>query len=72
MNVAFHTAVSGMLTAQSHLADAARDTVTAVQSGQDIIQPVIAVKQAEATHAASAMVARAASDMTDSLLDILA
>ena len=71
MNVAFNTAVSGMLTAQSNLADASRNLVNASTQGEDLIQPIVAAKQAEIAHKASAMMVKTASDMTDTLLDII-
>ncbi|MHA6289390.1 flagellar hook protein FlgE [Maricaulis sp. CAU 1757] len=70
MNIAFNTAVSGMLSAQSQMATAARDTVSASARGEGIIQAAVAVSKAETAHAASAMVARTAAELTDTLLDI--
>ena len=70
MNVAFNTAVTGMLAAQSQVAAAGSQMVANSAKGQDIIQAAVAIKRAEATHAAAAAVARTASDMTDTLLDI--
>ncbi|GLK53038.1 MAG: hypothetical protein CMH94_09360 [Oceanicaulis sp.] len=70
MNVAFNTAVTGMLAAQSQVATAGSQMVANSAKGQDIIQAAVAIKRAEATHAAAAAVARTASDMTDTLLDI--
>jgi len=71
MNVAFNTAVSGMLTAQSNLAKAAGNLVDSSTKGEDLIQPLIAIKQAEIAHKASAAMVKTASDMTDTLLDII-
>lgn len=70
MNVAFNTAVSGMLAAQSQAATASGSLVTAASKGEGVIQATIAVKRAEAVHSASAVVARVASDMTETLIDI--
>lgn len=70
MNVAFNTAVTGMLAAQSQVSAAAKDIVNSATRGEDIIQPAIAIIRADVAHQASAMVARTASDMTDTLLDI--
>jgi hypothetical protein len=70
MNIAFNTAVSGMLTAQSHMASASENLVTSAAKGEGVIQAVVAVKQAETAHSASAVMAKVASDMTDTLLDI--
>ena len=70
MNVAFNTAVSGMLSAQSQIATAAHEVAQAPQKGEGIIQAAVAIKRAEAVHEASAAIARTASDMTDTLLDI--
>ena len=70
MNIAFNTAVTGMMAAQSHAGDAAREVVNNAAKGQDIIQASVALKKAEVAHSASAMTARIASEMTDTLLDI--
>ncbi|MEA1943090.1 MAG: hypothetical protein U9P68_12675 [Pseudomonadota bacterium] len=70
MNVAFNTAVNGMLAAQSQASAAGSQMVVNASKGEGIIQAAVAVKRAEATHAAAAAVARTASDMTDTLLDI--
>mgnify|MGYP004060491415 FL=1 len=59
-----------MLAAQSQVATAGSQMVANSAKGQDIIQAAVAIKRAEATHAAAAAVARTASDMTDTLLDI--
>ncbi|WP_300541976.1 hypothetical protein [Maricaulis sp.] len=72
MNVAFNTAVTGMIAAQSQASAAGSQMVANAVRGQDIIQAAVAVKRAEATHAAAAAVARTAADMTDTLLDITA
>lgn len=70
MNIAFNTAVSGMMTAQSHAGEAARQLVNNAAKGEDIIQSVVALKKAEQAQSAAALVARTASQMTDRLLDI--
>lgn len=70
MNVAFNTAVSGMIAAQSQASSAAHNLVVNSQKGEGVIQAVIAVKQAEAVNKASAAMAQVASEMTKSLLDI--
>ncbi|WP_339334668.1 hypothetical protein [uncultured Maricaulis sp.] len=70
MNIAFNTAVSGMLTAQSNAGEAARQLVNNAAKGEDIIQSVVALKKAEQAQSAAALVARTASQMTDRLLDI--
>ena len=71
MNVAFHTAVNGMLSAQAQASTAASKVVEAATNGEDIIQHIVALKQAEAMHTASAAIVKVAGDMTDQLLDIL-
>jgi predicted transcriptional regulator len=71
MNVAFHTAVHGVLFAQAQASTAANNVVVAASKGEDIIQDIVAMKQAEAMHTASATMVKVASDMTDSLLDII-
>jgi hypothetical protein len=70
MNIAFNTAVGGMIAAQSQLHTAGAEMVRNSSQGQDIIQSAVAIKRAEASHAASAALARTASEMTDTLLDI--
>lgn len=72
MNVAFNTAATAMINAQSQVGEHGSRMVANASTGEDIIQPAIAIKRAEATHAAAAAVARTASDMTDTLLDIIA
>jgi flagellar hook-associated protein FlgK len=70
MNVAFNTAVSGMLSAQSQLSAAARNVVEAASTGQDVIQASVAVKKAEMASKAAAVMVNTTSEMTDTLLDI--
>ncbi|OLF81599.1 hypothetical protein AWH62_02715 [Maricaulis sp. W15] len=70
MNVAFNTAVAGMMSAQSHAGEAARQAVNNAAKGEDIIQAAVALKKAEAAHSASAVMARTAAELTDTLLDI--
>ncbi len=70
MNVAFNTAVTGMISAQSHAGAAAREMVNNAARGEDVIQAAVALKKAEASHAAAAVTARIAGDMTETLLDI--
>lgn len=70
MNVAFNTAVAGMMSAQSQAGSAAREMVNNAAKGEDIIQAAIELKKAEASHAAAAVTARVAGDMTETLLDI--
>jgi hypothetical protein len=70
MNIAFNTAVSGMLHAQSQFGTAGQQLVANAARGEGIIQAAVAVKRAEAAHDAAAAMVRVASDMTDTLLDI--
>ncbi|WP_339740780.1 hypothetical protein [uncultured Maricaulis sp.] len=72
MNIALNTAVSGMLNAQAQAGAASESLVTAAAKGDGVIQAVIAVKRAEATHEASAAMVKVADDMTKTLLDIIA
>lgn len=72
MNIAMNTALQGMMAAHSQLAHQGRHLVDAAAKGEDVIQPAIAIKQAEQLHAASATVARTAGDMQQRLLDITA
>ncbi len=70
MNVAFNTAVTGMLQAQSDFASASRNVVEAASKGDGAIDAIVAVKKAETAQKASAAVVQTASEMTDRLLDI--
>lgn len=70
MNIAFNTAVNGMLQAQSAFSTASRNVVESASRGEDIIDAMVAVKKAESIHAASATMVKASSEMTDTLLDI--
>lgn len=70
MNIALNTAVSGMLNAQAQVGTASEGLVNAAAKDEGVIQAVIAVKRAEATHKASAAMVRVADDMTKTLLDI--
>ena len=71
MDIAFNTAVTGMLNAQSRASAASVSLVHATASGVDVIQALVAVKQAQATHEASAVMVKVADDMQQVLLDIL-
>jgi len=70
MNIAFNTAVTGMLQAQSSLNSASRNVVEAASKGEGIVDAMVAVKKAEIAHEASAVVAKTASEMTETILDI--
>lgn len=70
MNIAFNTAVTGMLAAEAQYSSAARNVVEQAAKGDDVIQASIAVKKAEAAHSASAAMVKVTSEMTDTLLDI--
>jgi predicted component of type VI protein secretion system len=71
MNIAFNTAVSGMITARAQMATASHAVVDASARGEDIVQSIVSLQQAESLHQASAAIARTASDMTETLLDII-
>tara|TARA_R110000868_G_scaffold188932_2_gene431803 strand:- start:10703 stop:10921 length:219 start_codon:yes stop_codon:yes gene_type:complete len=71
MDIAFNTAVTGMLNAQTRASAASESVVHAAATGEGIIQALVAVKQAEATHQASAAMVKVADDMQQVLLDIL-
>lgn len=70
MNIALNTAVTGMLNAQAQVGVASESLVNAAAKDEGIIQAMIAVKRAEATHQASAAMVKVADDMTRTLLDI--
>jgi hypothetical protein len=71
MNIAFNTAVSGMVSARSQIAAASHEIIGASAHGEDIVQSMISLRQAETLHQASAAIAKTASDMTETLLDII-
>ncbi len=71
MNIALNTAVTGLLNAQSEVGAASTSLVYAAAKNEGIIQAMIAVKRAEATHKASAAMVKVADDMTKTLLDII-
>jgi len=70
MNIAFNTAVTGMLNAQSQVASAGQQMVANAPKGEGIIQAAVAIKRAEAAHDAAAAMVKVTSEMTDTLLDI--
>lgn len=72
MNTAYNISVAAMQSAQAQLAGAARQIANPRADDTGIIDAVVAVRQAEATHATAAALVRTTSDMTDHLLDILA
>lgn len=72
MNGVYHTAMAGMVAAQSQMVGAARAIANPGIDGTDTLRAMVDMKQAEASHSAAATVARTASDMEDRLLDILA
>jgi hypothetical protein len=71
MNIAFNTAVSGMAVARSQMAKASHEMIDAAARGDDIVQFMTSLRQAESLHHASAAIARTASEMTETLLDII-
>ncbi|MBR9826064.1 MAG: hypothetical protein GYB36_09715 [Alphaproteobacteria bacterium] len=70
MNIAFNTALAGMMQSQANFNTASRNVVEAAAKDEGIVEALVAVKKAETTHAASAAVLKASSEMTDRLLDI--
>ncbi|WP_421785752.1 hypothetical protein [Hyphobacterium sp.] len=72
MNIAFNTSAAALQAAEAQLASAARDIANPRADEAGIIDAMVAIKEAEASQAASAAVIRTASDMTGRLLDILA
>ncbi|WP_417467168.1 hypothetical protein [Maricaulis sp.] len=72
MNIAFNTAVTGLLSAQAQTGAASESLVTAAVRGEGIIQAVVAVKRAETAQHATANLVKVADDMTRTMLDIIA
>jgi flagellar hook-associated protein FlgK len=72
MNAVFPPALSALQAAQANLAGAARNIAHQQASERGIVEAMIAIRQAETAHAASAAVIRTANDMSGRLLDILA
>lgn len=72
MNTAYNISVAAMQSAQAQIAGAARQIANPRADNTGIIDAVIAIKQAEQTHAAAAAVVRTTSDMSEQLIDILA
>ena len=72
MNTAYNISVAAMQAAQAQLAGAARQIANQRADDTGVIDAVVAIKQAEHTHAAAAAIIRTASDMDQRLLDILA
>ena len=72
MNIAFNTAVTGLLAAQAQTGAASGSLVAAAAKGEGIIQAVVAVKQAESAQHATASMVKVADEMTRTALDIIA
>ena len=72
MNIAFNTAVTGLLSAQAQTGAASESLVAAAAKGEGIIQAVVAVKRAETAQHATANLVKVADDMTRTMLDIIA
>lgn len=72
MNSVYSTSLAAMTAAQTQVAQAARTVANPRADETGVIEAMIAIKQAEATHSAAAAIARTAAEMEDRLLDILA
>ena len=72
MNSVYSTSLAAMTAAQATVAQAARTVANPRADETGVIEAMIAIKQAEATHSAAATIARTAAEMEDRVLDILA
>lgn len=72
MNTAFNVSIAAMQAAQAQVATAARQIANPRADDTGVIDAVVAIKQAEAVHAAAAAVIKTTSDMDEQLIDILA
>lgn len=72
MNSVYSTSLAAMTAAQATVAQAARTIANPRADETGVIEAVIAIKQAEATHSAAAAIARTAAEMEDRVLDVLA
>ena len=72
MNSAFSTSLAAMTAAQAQVAQAARTVANPRADETGIIEAMVAIKQAETTHAAAASVARTAAEMESRVINILA
>lgn len=72
MNSVYSTSLAAMTAAQATVAQAARAVANPRADETGVIEAMVAIKQAEATHSAAAAIARTAAEMEDRLLDILA
>ena len=72
MNSVFSTSLAAMTAAQATAAQAARTVANPRADETGVIEAIVAIKQAEATHSAAAAIARTAAEMENRVLDILA
>lgn len=72
MNSVYSTSLTAMTAAQVQVAQAARTVANPRADETGVIEAMIAIKQAEATHSAAAAIARTAAEREDRVLDILA
>jgi len=72
MNTASNTSLTAMTAAQAQVAQSARQIGNPRTDESGVIEALIALKKAEALHAASASAARQAADMEQQLIDIMA
>jgi len=72
MNSVYSTSLAAMTAAQAQVAQAARTVANPRAGDTGVIEAMVAIKQAEATHSAAAAIARTAAEMENRVLDILA
>lgn len=72
MNSVFSTSLAALTAAQATVAQAARTVANPRADETGVIEAMVAIKQAEATHSAAAAIARTAAEMENRVLDILA
>lgn len=71
MNTAYNTSLNAMTAAQAQVAQSARQIANPRADESGVIEALIAIKEAEALHAAAASVARTTADMEQHLIDIM-
>ncbi|WP_421792525.1 hypothetical protein [Hyphobacterium sp.] len=72
MNIPYNVSVTAMQAAQAQVATAARQIANPRADETNVIDAVVAIKEAETVHAAAAAVIKTTSDMDEQLIDILA
>ena len=72
MNSVYSTSLAAMTAAQATVAQATRTVANPRADETGVIEAMVAIKQAEATHSAAAAIARTAAEMESRVLDVLA